>query len=250
MKNTAFILMLLVSSLSFGQKSKIAGLINQISNNEVPENFEYYFLVSRSLEQPKIYDSIQNYQIIGLTMSDKDFPENLIYKQSEEITDWKEYDLKNSKYVFNKYNYQTTSPPTSKNVRFVKYNIGQKEYDSLTKNREPHTLIVKKKWHWNKNRIWKNEKFHKELINAWKLDEEQNKEEKIYFQFSKPIFSKDLKYARISIFKNRRCNGNGVTAIYRNDNGTWKKLIEYNQVASVVSMSHSRCGDISISYYE
>lgn len=250
MQRKIFIILFLISINNFGQKSEIENLINQIANNEIPENFEYYFIVTKSLEQPKIYDSIQNYQIRGFRRFDKDFPENLIYKLSEDTTDWKEYDLKNTKYVINEYKYPTTSPPTSKNVRFVKYNIGQKEYDSLTQNRKPHTVIVKKKWLWTKNRIWQNKKFHNELIKAWKLDEEKNKEEMVYVQFSKPIFSKDKKYARISIFKNRRCNGNGFTAIYRNDNGTWKKLIEYNQVASVVAMTHSRCEDISISYYE
>ena len=248
MKKITFILFVLICSFSFGQKSEIENLITQIANNEIPENYKYYFIVSKSLEQSKIYDSIQNYQIRELRMSDKNFPLNLIYQKNEEITNWTEYELKNSRYVHNEYNYQTTSPPTSKNVRFVKYNIGQKEYNSLTKNRNPHTVIVKKKWFWSKNRIWKNEKFKEELIKAWKIDEKYNIEEKVYFRFSKPIFSKDKKYARISIFKNRRCNGNGFTALYKNDKGTWKKLIEFNQLASEKVSTHIRCGEMMINY--
>ncbi len=43
MIKTTFISLLLISSFSFGQKSDIESLINQISEAEVPENFEYFF---------------------------------------------------------------------------------------------------------------------------------------------------------------------------------------------------------------
>jgi len=155
MKKQAFIFLLLVSSLSFGQKAEIEDLINQISKIEIPENFEHYFLVRKSLEQTEIYDSIQNYQIRELKMFDKQFQPNILYKKFTETTDWKNYELKNMQYVSNEF-INPTSPPRSKNVRFVKYNINQKKYDSLFENKKPHTLIVKKKWIWNKNRIWKN----------------------------------------------------------------------------------------------
>ena len=250
MQRIILIILFFISTNIFGQKAEIEDLINQIAKTEIPSNFEYYFIVSKSFEQPKIYDSIQNYLIRELRMSDIDFPINLIYELNEEIADWKKYDLKNSKYVINEYSYPTTSPPTSKIVQFVKYNIDQREYDSLIQNKKPHTLIVKKKWFWSKRKIWKNKKFHDELIKAWKIDEEKNIEEKVYFQFSKPIFSKDKKYAKVSIFKRRRCNGNGFTALYKNENGIWKKQIEFNELASVVSMTHSNCGDISILYSE
>lgn len=247
MQRITFIILFIITTNNFGQNFEIVELINQIAKTEVPANFKYYFIVPKSLEQPKIYDSIQNYQIRELRMSDKDFPVNLIYESKEEIIDWKKYDLKNAKYVLNEYNYPTTSPPTGKNVLFVKYNIGQKKYDSLVENRKPQTLIVKKKWCWNKKNIWKNKKFHKELLKAWKIDKEKNLEETVYFQFSKPIFSADKQYAKVSLFKNRRCNGSGFTALYRNVNGIWRKLIEYNKEALIVSMTHSNCEDVSIS---
>lgn len=226
MQRIILIILFFISINIFGQKSEIEDLINQIAKTEVPTNFEFYYIVSKSLEQPKIYDSIQNYQIRELRMTDKDFPLNLIYESNEEITDWKKYDLKNAKYVFDEYNYPTTSPPMSKNVQFVKYNIDQIKYDSLIKNKKPNTLIVKKKWLWSKKRIWN------EIVNVWKKDEKESLEEKTYFEFSKPIFSENKNYARVSIFKNRRCNGNGFTALYKNDNGIWRKLIEFKPVAS------------------
>ena len=247
MKQPFLIISIFFTLNLFGQNPEIKNLIDQIADYEVPVNFEYYFLVPESLEQPKIYDSLQNYQIRELKMMDKNFPVNLVYEKSDETLNWNNYDLKNVEYVPDK-RIKQTSPPSSKKVRFVKYNIGQKEYDSLTKNREPHTLIVKKKRFWSKNKIWENDKFYAELKKAWRIDKERNIEEKVYFQFSKPIFLKNGKYARVSVFKNWRCNGRGFTALYRNDNGQWKKLIEFNGMVSQLSMSHSRCEDISIWY--
>lgn len=66
------------------------------------------------------------------------------------------------------------------------------------------------------------------------MDDMHKLEEKVYFQFSKPIFSGDNKYAIVSIFKNRRKNGDGFTALYKNENGIWKKIIEYNHVVRTV----------------
>ncbi len=248
MRYFIIILLLIFNLNSFGQKTEIENLINQIRLYEVPENFNFYYVVQKSLSQPKEFDSLQLYQKVKLLRQDLNFPLELINLRKNENVDWKNYDLKNVKYVINEYNYQTTSPPTSKKVEFVKYNIDQKQYDSLIKSTKPHSLIVKKKWYWNKRRVWDNKKFYDELVKAWKMDEKQSIEEKVYFQFSKPIFSKDREYAKVSIFKNRRCKGNGYTALYKNDNGIWKKLIEYNPVASETSITHRRCGQISITY--
>lgn len=249
MKQTIFIISFLLTLNIFGQNSDIENLINQIAKSEVPENFEYYFLVPKSIKQPKIYYSIQNYQIRELKMTDKSFETNLLYKEYNETTDWKNYELENVRYVPSEYN-NPVSPPRSKNVRFVKYNIKPEMYDSLIENKAPFTLIVKKKWYWNKNRIWKNKRFYNELLNAWNKDKEINIEEKIFFRFSKPVFSKDKNYARIAIWKNRRCEGTGFTAVYRNENGNWKKLIEYNQLSYITTGTHSKCKEISIAYYE
>ena len=232
----------------FGQNSDIENLINQIAKSEVPENFDYYYLVPKSLEQPKIFDSIQNIQILKLKIKDHNFPTNLLYKEFNETTDWKDYDLQNVRFVSSDY-INLISPP-SKNVRFVKYNIEPQKYECIVKNKKPHTLIVKKKLFWNKNRIWENKKFYNELVNAWKIDMKMNMEEKIFFLFSKPFFFENNKYARITIWINRRCNGNGFTALYWNNNGTWEKLIEYNQIAIKNNGTHSKCEEISITHYE
>jgi hypothetical protein len=251
MKKLTFIFLLLITSLSFGQKSDIEDLINQIAENEVPENFEYYFLVPRSFEQEKINDSLQNYQVRELKMVDKDFPEKFIYTQQKKDTiDWRNYDLEKVNYVSNEYNYNhTLSPPQTKKIKFVKYNIDNNKYDSIVDNKEPYTLIVKKKWLWNKKRIWNDKKLYDNFVQNWTIDDKNNPEETVYFHFSKPIFSENKKYALVSIFKKRRCDGIGFTSLYRNENGTWKKIMEFNQVGSKSISTHIKCEDIKMVNY-
>ena len=54
----------------------------------------------------------------------------------------------------------------------------------------------------------------------------------------------------LSVFKKRRCNGNGFTGLYRNDNGIWKKLMEFNQVESKTVSTHISCEEIKMVDYE
>ena len=144
-------------------------MINQVAKSEIPENFEYYYLVPKSLEQEKINDSLPNYQMRELKMVDNDFTQNFINVQpKKETVNWKNYNLNESKLVSDEYNYNhTLSPPQTKKIKFVKYNIDQKKYDSLIDNKEPYTLIIKKKWLWNKNRIWNNKKLYADFVENW-----------------------------------------------------------------------------------
>ena len=252
MKKTLFILSIFLTLNLFGQKSDIEHLINQVAKFEIPENFEYYYLVSKSLEQEIINDSLKNYQIRELKMVDEDFPEYFINVQpKKETINWKNYNLNESKLVSGEYNYNHTfSPPQTKKIKFVKYNIDLKTYDSLIENKEPYTLIIKKKWLWNKNRIWNNKKLYADFVENWKIDDKNNPEETVYYHVSKPIFSENKKYAILSVFKKRRCNGNGFTGLYRNDNGIWKKLMEFNQVESKTVSTHISCEEIKMVDYE
>ena len=185
-------------------------------------------------------------------MVDNDYPQNFINTQpKKETVNWKNYNLNESKLVSDEYNYNhTLSPPQTKKIKFVKYNIDKKKYDSLIENKEPYTLIIKKKWLWNKNRIWNNKKLYADFVENWKMDDKNNPEETVYYHFSKPMFSENKKYAILSVFKKRRCNGNGFTGLYRNDNGIWKKVMEFNQVESKTVSTHISCEDIKMVDYE
>ncbi len=60
MKQILLLISIFLTLNLFGQKSDIENLISQVAKVEIPENFEYYFLVPKSLEQEKIDDSLQN----------------------------------------------------------------------------------------------------------------------------------------------------------------------------------------------
>ncbi|MFD1064118.1 hypothetical protein ACFQ1Q_12745 [Winogradskyella litorisediminis] len=252
MKQNLFIISFLLTVNVFGQKSDIEILINQIAKQEVPKHFDYYYLVPKSLEQRKVKDSLQNYEINELQRIDKNFPQKFINtKPKNEIVSWQKYSLENAKLVSVEYDYyKTLAPPNTKRIKFVRYNIEDKELDSLIENKEPYSLIVKKKWLWSKNRIWKNKKYYDEVINIWKTDDINNPEQTVYFHFSKPIFSKNKKYALVSVLKSRRCSGSGFTALYRNDKDIWNKVKKFNRYETKSSSSHIPCEDIRMTILE
>ena len=222
-----------------------ATLVESVINHDFPNDFDHYFLFKEGLKEPIVNDSLQKFQIRKLQLLDNNFPLDLIYKSSEGTLDWTNYSLNNVKYLPSNRN-KRFYPPLGKRIIFVKNNIKIEKYDSILRNKKRHTIVVKKKLLWNKNKIWGNKKLNAELLKAWEIDEEINEEENVYFQISKPIFSKDHKYAKISIFENHRCNGEGHTAIYRYHNETWEMLLRYNFVSSKVWTSHTKCGNIQI----
>jgi hypothetical protein len=246
MKLLFFILSISSTLTLFGQKQDIENLINQIAAEEVPGNFKYYFLVPKGLEQPQRNDSLQNHEIRELKMKYKDFPEGLLYKQQKETIDWENYSLNNVHYTSGVDN----RPSNAKKIKFVNYNIDPKKYDSLNKNKEPYTLILKKKWLWNKKRIWNNNEFLDLFLKTWKEDDINHPEEAVYFHFSNPVFSENKKFALVSVSKKRACTGKTFTGLYRNDKGVWEKIVEYESYVSKVFTTHHNCEDKIIIDYE
>ncbi|MEP2278965.1 hypothetical protein [Maribacter sp.] len=245
MKNYILILSIFSVLNIFSQDPMTASLVESIIDHDFPKDFEHYLLFKEGLEDPIIKDSLQKFQLRELKLLDNNFPLDLIYRSNEETIDWTNYSLKNVKYL-SRDKYKRFSPPLGKSIIFVKYNIKSGKYDSILSNKKLHTIVVKKKMLWNKNKIWKNKKLNQELVKAWEIDEKINDEENIYFQISKPIFSKDHKYAKISILENQRCKGEGYTELYRYHNETWEMLLRYNFVSSKVWISHAKCGNIRI----
>ncbi|MFV1449070.1 hypothetical protein VBZ51_07980 [Maribacter sp. HS] len=245
MKN--YILLLSIFSVLniFGQDSMTTSLVESIIDNDFPKDFGHYLLFKEGLKEPIINDSLQKFQIRELKLLDNNFPLDLIYRSNEETIDWTNYSLKNIKYLSSD-EYKSFSPPLGKSIIFVRFNIKRGKYDSILRYKKHHTIVVKKKLLWNKTKIWENKKLNEELVKAWEIDEEINAEENIYFQISKPIFSKDHKYAKISIFENQRCKGEGYTVLYRYHNETWEMLLRYNFVSTKIWTSHAKCGNIQI----
>jgi len=237
MRNFTFILSIVLSIYCYGQKTEIESLINKIAAQEVPKDFKFYYLLQESHQQQKIFGSIQLYDKTKLLRQDLGFPLELLTAKSDENVDWKDFNLNNPKYIDK--DMARSTPRIMKQVYFTKYKIEQSEFDSLVKSKRPYTLYIRKKWFWGKKRVWN------EVVKAWNKDEKHNIEQKIYFSFSKPIFSSDIKYAKVSVSIQKRCNRHGYIGIYKKENGIWKGLIKYNQVASTTS---GNCGDIIVNY--
>ena len=120
-------------------------------------------------------------------MVDKEFPIDLAYTPYHETTNWKEYNLKNVKFPSDEY-HNKSSPPNSLEVKFIRYNIPEKTYDSLVAIKTPNTLLVKKKWYWNKNKIWINNNFRTELYKAWEKDKKLISKKKYILTFQNHFF--------------------------------------------------------------
>lgn len=226
-----------------GQQTDIKNLVNQIAAIEIPKDFEYYFLIPTSCKTSKINDSTQRACFHKLEQIDFNCPKKIISKKTKKVIHWDAYEL-NKAVCLPKTHQQT--PPTCKSIQFVNYRINKVIYDSLLAHKQPHTLILKKKWFWNKKRISKNQTFQDMLTKAWNFDEEQNQEENTYYQFSTPIFSEDQQYAKITIIENQRCIEKACLLIYKNENGIWTKLIEFELFNTKIEPQNTKCGSISI----
>ncbi len=226
-----------------GQQTDIENLVNQIAAIEIPEDFKYYFLIPNSCKTSTINDSTQRACIHKLEQIDSYCPKKIISKKTKKVIHWDAYEL-NKAVCLSKTQQQT--PPSSKTIQFVNYHINQAIYDSLLAHKQPYTLILKKKWFWNKKRISKNQTFQEILIKAWNFDEEQNQEENTYYQFSTPIFSEDQQYAKITIIENQRCTEKACLFIYKNEKGIWSKLLEFELFNTEIETQDTTCGAISI----
>jgi len=206
---------------SFSQNN-IENLINQIASQKVSQTFRHYYLFEKSIKIDTSYfcksckdNRINNRLKKELLKIDPNMPIDLFDRYTDTTLNWKNYNLENVKYVSESY------PKYHKKV----YTLNKKlnRLDSLIENKKPQTLFIRKKWFWNKSRVWK------EVKKAWKKDDEINIEDKTFYSLSYPIFSSDKNYVKITIQEQHIENGIGSTLIYRLKNGNWEKVFEYNE---------------------
>ena len=233
------------SSFLFGQKAEIESFINEVIFNELPDNFRFYHLFPKSIEHPLMEYPFTDYRISKIKLAHPDFPLSFVARTDSEIVDWRDFDLENVRFLKKESTY-FQSPSRTKYVLFVDYGISGKEYDSLFNQKESYEIIVRKKRSWKTENIWKNKKFHDELVRAWEIDEERNPEKTVYYQISTPIFSDDFQYAKISLSSKGRCGDATFSSIYEKVDGKWKKLKEYIHRWVRVGFSHGNCEDMSI----
>lgn len=221
---------------SAAQKEVVEDFVSQALAFETPKNFKHYYLLGSSIEHRSVENVIENIKKNILFWDDNDFPFQILSLENSITVDWANYAFKNA-YVFPK-EFKETKPPFCKQISYSK-NINVNKRDSMVNN-DLHTLYLRKGLFWNKSREWK------EIKKAWKKDDILHPEKNIYFAISYPIFSKDNKYALLTISKMRKCEGDIITVLYENIDGLWKKINELGQWGIVISTTHSKvpCGNI------
>lgn len=233
MKRLIFIFIFL--SISGYSQSKIDKLMNQVANDLIPKNFNYYNLLENSLQDEKANDSIN----ISSPKTKREFlesypnfPFELGLKVKSEKINWKNYNLEKAKYITEEQAKKITGIITE--VYFVDENIEIEKYDYLNENKDFNELIVKK------NKKWTDEEIRTVIVKSLKEDAELQKENKVYFVFSNPIFSNDNEYARVSVLSNRRCKGECITYIYHYKNEVWTQIAEY----AIYTLERFNCEDL------
>lgn len=215
------------SSVS-AQHDVVEELIQQVVKDEVPSHYAYFYLLPQSYKEKTTTEIIPLYKSEELSRNDLSIINSFSLEYPTETVDWRNYNIKKVKYPTT---YPAvTRPPELGEIVFVKYNMTDDTFTNLYKNKKPHVLFVKKKWFWNKKNLRKNKKFREQLEIAMLLNNKLHEEENIYFQFSKPVFSKDMKYAKVSVLKNKKSCSHGHTSVYKMVAGSWIKVMEFNPV--------------------
>ena len=244
LKRVSFLLIILCfHKYLICQDSDIEAVINATLKFETPSTFKSYYVYAESYINDTTIDSLSKSQIRDLEYYKRNFPLDLYYKKTDSIIDWREFILPKVSFIF-----EDKHPTTNMLVKFVPFKIENKKYDSIVLNRPKNNLVVKKRWFWSKKRIWKNEAFKKEVEKAFELNKKIHPEEFTYIKISRPIFSENGKYAKVSTYKNRVCDGYGNNIILkRRDDNIWEPIYEFFDVVKTKKFSiHRPCGSLGM----
>lgn len=216
-----------------GQELDIKTIMNLVINEEIPENFTFFNLVDTNL-----IDRIENY---SLPNSDKrellskylDFPIDLIINPKIDSTkrNWTNYNLNKAKV-----NSEYICKEIVKNQSILFRAKNQKEYDSIVSKNLPNLIAI------IINPKWSERKINSKIKKAYELHQPtiQKIENKVYFHFTYPIFSKEKGFFRITIFESKSRSGIAKTFIYKIENNKILQVYEYGRWTTVTTTSHTR----------
>ena len=99
----------------------------------------------------------------------------------------------------------------------------------------PFNLLLKVE---SKSVNWRNYNLKKVNYITEKEIQKIKSSNETYFSISYPIFSKDNKYARISVFEHKFPKGNCVAYIYKYKNKVWTQVIESEQYRGKIMIAY------------
>lgn len=230
---------IIVSTFNCYSQDKVNLLLNKVVSDIIPEKYNFFFLVQESLNEKKAFDSLKIESPNDLILRrNPDLQKDLLGKVENTTVNWKDYNLNKAKYI--------TKDLTSKficndyDLYFVNSKISEDSLSSINKNIGIKTLVVRKSKKWSKKRVWE------EIYKVWQDNILKKVEQNKCYELSFPIFSKDGKYARISLFEHRIGGGNSIVYIYKYENDNWKFLAEFNNYETSVIRTHVSCDQLQV----
>lgn len=205
----------------FSQNLEIEKLVNQLVEDEIPADFEYFNLVDSSfagLQDPWLKDEIKEVAI-EFNLTDLN-PEDFLIHPKDSVLNWNDYKIEKAR--INSYN---KIPKLFFNLyRYIIVNdkISKAELDSLYQNKNENEFIVPVKNHWGKKRIRKEtEKIKRDYENSFRMEDRE------YYSISKPKFDSSGKYALIGISRSQ----GGSYFLYKKENANWIQITDFSRWA-------------------
>lgn len=201
----------------FSQDLEIEKLVNQLVQDEIPADFEYFNLVDSSFvghQNPWLKDEIKE-TAIEFNLKDLN-PEDFLIHPKDSVLNWNDFKIEKAR--INSYDKILKLHSNLYSLMIVNDKISKAELDSLYQNKNENEFIAPVKNHWGKRRIRKEaEKTKRDYQNSLR------KEDCEYYSFSKPKFDSSGKYALIEV---NRSQG-GSYYLYSNKSGMWKQIARF-----------------------
>lgn len=212
MRQKIFIgIILLLPIIARAQDSGMENFINDVCRSVVNSDLDYFNYSDESIELESENDDISEF-VAELKKRYPDFQEDILYASDTIKIYWSHYDIIKGRPL---------NAEQSKNYRRmwgisrykVSYHTAKETLDSLN-SLKPDAVYIPVKEGWSKEKI--NRKEERAI---------RNKREALsYYSFSRPVFSKDFKYAVIQY----RGIGRGCKYIFKFNGRKWKLLTEFD----------------------
>ncbi|GAB2811151.1 hypothetical protein [Ferruginibacter profundus] len=212
------------STFCFAQKEEIESVMNVAYKEIVPAGFEYFNLIDSSIDHTFPF-------CISLpdTLDDKAFfINNPGFRISEFLQiqfpgrlNWKDYAIEKSRI----FDYKSI-PKFESQIRInhlVPFNTPKEKVALMEENRAFNEIILPVKKHWGRKKTAKKLVAKREAY-AGKI----RPEDKNYFSFSAPVFSKDQQFAIVRL----NASGYGFSCIFKKTGYVWAKVYLYNRWVS------------------
>lgn len=208
----------------FSQNLEIEKLVNQLVQDEIPADFEYFNLEDSSFNYSSVspYDwfkkelkeIILEKQIKNLKVDD--FSEN----KSDTKINWDQYNIERAK--VNSFDNIPKFYSGYFTITFVPFDTPKVKLDSLYQYLNSVEIYVPVKRHWGYKRQ------NKEIKKSFdKRELLFNKEDREYYQISNPEFNSDKTFAIISL----KPSQGGSYFLYKKENDNWIQIAEFSRWA-------------------